>query len=142
MYGPCLSTIGGGQALTSPRRHSLGSLLHCQLADTAQATPEAQRLLSALLLRDHRVLVRLSANYSRLRGVFLCITTSFATIRHIFDTNIAINVVDEGGPFDLHALSTPPAFILDQDQILKQNRRLTSALRTGVTPRKNILGQL
>jgi len=24
-------------------------------------------------------------------------------------------------PFDLHALSTPPAFILDQDQILSKN---------------------
>jgi hypothetical protein len=24
------------------------------------------------------------------------------------------------GAFDLHALSTPPAFILDQDQILKE----------------------
>ena len=46
MYGPCLSTIGGGQALTSPRRHSLGSLLHYQLADRTQATPKAINLYS------------------------------------------------------------------------------------------------
>ena len=44
MYGPCLSSIGGGQALTSPRRHSLGSLLHYQLADTEQADLEAINL--------------------------------------------------------------------------------------------------
>ena len=41
MYGPCLSSIGGGQALTSPRRHSLGRLLPYQLADTEQAAQEA-----------------------------------------------------------------------------------------------------
>src|SRR3990167_5610637 len=44
-----LSPIGGGQALTSPRRHSLGSLLHCQLADTAQAFPLALKLYSLKL---------------------------------------------------------------------------------------------
>ena len=37
MYGQCLSAIGGGQALTSPKRHSLGKLLPYQLADTQQA---------------------------------------------------------------------------------------------------------
>ena len=41
MYGPCLSTIGGGQALTSPRRHSLGKLLPYQLADIPQALLQA-----------------------------------------------------------------------------------------------------
>ena len=44
MYGPCLSSIGGGQALTSPRRHSLGKLLPYQLADTEQADLEAINL--------------------------------------------------------------------------------------------------
>src|SRR3989338_7501757 len=41
-----LSSIGGGQALTSPRRHSLGSPLHYQLADIKQATPKAINLSS------------------------------------------------------------------------------------------------
>ena len=44
MYGPCLSTIGGGQALTSPKRHSLGKPLPYQLADTPQANPQAINL--------------------------------------------------------------------------------------------------
>ena len=47
MYGPCRSTIGGGQALTSPRRHSLGKPLPYQLADTEQANLEAINLYSA-----------------------------------------------------------------------------------------------
>ena len=42
MYGPCLSPIGGGQPLSSPKRHSLGGLLHRQLADTSQALPRAK----------------------------------------------------------------------------------------------------
>ena len=42
MYGPCLSPIGGGQALTSPRRHSLGRLLPYQLADIPQTVPKAK----------------------------------------------------------------------------------------------------
>ena len=46
MFGQCLSANGGGQALTSPKRHSLGSPLHYQLADTKQADPEAINLYS------------------------------------------------------------------------------------------------
>ena len=38
MYGPYLSSIGGGQPLSSPKRHSLGRPLPYQLADTSQAT--------------------------------------------------------------------------------------------------------
>ena len=45
MCGPCLSPTGGGQALTSPKRHSLGRLLPYQLADTVQAIPRAINLL-------------------------------------------------------------------------------------------------
>ena len=44
MYGPYLSAIGGGQPLSSPRRHSLGGLLHRQLADTEQAVLQAINL--------------------------------------------------------------------------------------------------
>ena len=46
MYGPYLSPIGGGQALTSPKRHSLGKPLPYQLADTTQAVPKAINLCS------------------------------------------------------------------------------------------------
>ena len=46
MYGPYLSTIGGGQALTSPSRHRLGRPLPYQLADSPQAAPQAINLYS------------------------------------------------------------------------------------------------
>ena len=44
MYGPCLSPIGGGQALTSPSRRSLGKPLPYQQADSPQAVPKAINL--------------------------------------------------------------------------------------------------
>ena len=37
MYGPCLSAIVGGRALTPPNRRRLGRPLPHQLADSAQA---------------------------------------------------------------------------------------------------------
>jgi hypothetical protein len=45
-------------------------------------------------------------SYAQLRGTFLCITNPFA---------VGLN------PRDLHALSTPPAFILSQDQTLNKD---------------------
>jgi len=42
VYGPCLSPIVGGQALTPPTRHCLGEPLPHQQADRAQVPPEAQ----------------------------------------------------------------------------------------------------
>ena len=44
MYSPCLSAIGGGQPLSSPRCHRLGEPLPHQLTDTAQAAQRAKKL--------------------------------------------------------------------------------------------------
>ena len=52
--------------------------------------------------------------YARLWGEFLRVTTPSATIPHLL-------LLKGAGPFDLHALSTPPAFILSQDQTLNKN---------------------
>ena len=41
MYGPCLSSIGGGQPLSSPTRRRLGRPLPYQLPDAAQAAQKA-----------------------------------------------------------------------------------------------------
>ena len=57
--------------------------------------------IASLLARDYRVLANLSASYSRLRRRYLRVTNSSAT-----------NTILLKCPFDLHALSTPPAFIL------------------------------
>src|SRR3989344_9548435 len=61
--------------------------------------------ITALIRRYYRVLVRLSANYSRLGSRFLRVTTSSAT-------NSQRVLLHKVNPFDLNALSTPPAFIL------------------------------
>ncbi len=95
MYGPCLSSIGGGQALTSPRRHSLGSLLHCQLADTEQADLEAINLYPGGTIK----------HYLRFRGAI----PDFKVRTYLLLPRLPLRIAT---PFDLHALSTPPAFIL------------------------------
>ncbi len=77
MYGPCLSAIGGGQALTSPSRHSLGKPLPYQQADSPQAAPKAINLYPAKNV-DYRELFHLSMGYARLWGAFLRVTTSSA----------------------------------------------------------------
>ena len=61
----------------------------------------------SLLLRDHLVLPYFSISYPRLQGTYLRVTNPFAGR---FETSL-----------DLHALSTPLAFILSQDQTLKKN---------------------
>ena|SRR3989338_9896806 len=80
MYGPSLSSIGGEQALTPPKRHSLGRPLPYQLADTEQAAPKAINLYPAktFVRGDYRELPPLSRSYARLQGAYLLITTSSA----------------------------------------------------------------
>ena len=57
---------------------------------------------------DHRVLVQISPGYSRVRGRLpMC----YAPVCHS---------LSEDKAFDLHALDTPPAFTLSQDQTLKK----------------------
>jgi hypothetical protein len=73
-----------------------------------------------LLRRDYRVLAHLSVRYSRLGGTYLCITTSSATNQRpsskycfvLYCYSTLLYRSEEQGSFDLHALSTPPAFIL------------------------------
>src|SRR5499426_3431639 len=57
--------------------------------------------------RDHRVLASVSRGYPRLKGSLI---TSYSPVRHF--TRLATFT------FDLHASSTPPTFVLSQDQTL------------------------
>ena len=50
-----LSSIGGGQALTPPTRHSLGKPLPYQLADTTQAFPKAINLYSEEIIKYYPI---------------------------------------------------------------------------------------
>ena len=64
MYGPYLSAIGGGQPLSSPKRHSLGSPLHYQLADTTQADQEAINLYPEGTIKYYPVFRRIIPDFS------------------------------------------------------------------------------
>ncbi len=64
-----------------------------------------------LIFRSHAVLIRLSASYPPLFGKFPRVTLPFATELH----RVLLHNVT---PFDLHVLSTPPAFVLSQNQTL------------------------
>ena len=68
---------------------------------------------------SHVVLANLSTSYPHLKDRFPCITHPFAT-RYSKKLNNA---------FDLHALSTPPAFVLSQDQTLRREFVNQSASR-------------
>ena len=59
----------------------------------------------------HSVLAPLSKCCPHLEGRLL---TRYSPVRHLVFTEI-------NTPFDLHVLSTPPAFVLSQDQTLQKN---------------------
>ena len=104
----------GGHPLRSPTRRRLGRPLPYQLADGPQAPPKAAGLLQPLehgfkTRAPHAVLAVLSNCYSPLPGRS---PTCYAPIRHSTTPCGAV-------AFDLHVLSTPPAFILSQDRTLR-----------------------
>ena len=106
----------GGHPLRSPTRRCLGRPLPYQLADGPQAPPKAAELPQPFepgfkTRAPHAVLAVLSNCYSPLSGRS---PTCYAPIRH------SPRSCDQSA-FDLHVLSTPPAFILSQDQTLRQN---------------------
>ena len=70
-----------------------------------------RKRLASLESLHYRILANLSTSYPRLPGMYQGVTNSFATVRRSCDLR----------PFDLHALSTPPAFILSQNQTLLKN---------------------
>ena len=70
-------------------------------------------------LPGYRVLAMLSHGYFRLKGLYLHVTNPFAG---------CASALRPKYPHDLHALSTQPAFTLDQDQILKKNEFIAEQL--------------
>jgi hypothetical protein len=95
VYGPSLSSIVGGHPLRSPSRHSLGEPLPHQLADSPQAALKAINLYSFETIR----------NYLLFREAI----PDFEVRTYVLLTRLPVALAS---PLDLHALSTPPAFIL------------------------------
>ena len=83
MYGPCLSAIVGGRALTPPTRHSLGKLLPHQQADRPWAHPQ----VTACINTSH--LLPRSINYVVLSGIssaFAGLSRAQGQITHVLLT--------------------------------------------------------
>ena len=71
-----LSSIGGGQALTSPRRHSHGRPLPYHLADTPQAAPRAN--CSFTLTRPSGI----TPSFDELYQTLGCVPTYYYLVCH------------------------------------------------------------
>ena len=109
--GPCLSTSVADHPLKPAMCHCLGEPLPPQLADTIQSDLLAKNLsLLTLSKKEDPVLITVSSGYPRLRGT---LTIYYSPVRHSTAKSKLFLF-----PFDLHVLSTPPAFILSQDQTL------------------------
>ena len=115
MSGPCLSSSVAGRPLRPATRHSLGEPLPHQQADRPRAHQEAS----------------CDFGFGRMSSLATCginspfgeLSPTSRQIAHVLRTRlpldqvcIATNVI----PFDLHVLSTPPAFVLSQNQTLRE----------------------
>jgi hypothetical protein len=116
-----------GHPLRSAIGHWLGEPLPHQLPDRPQVPLPAVCLHTPFVSRPYAVLANLSARYSPLEGRYLRVTHPFATRRFVL---LLIS------PFDLHALGTPPAFILSQDQTLRLIFSFFLLLK-GIVPKDN-----
>ena len=109
--GPCLSTSVADHPLKPATRHCLGSLLHYQQADGIQTDLLAKNFPNSNQKeKEYLVLIIVSNGYPRLRGT---LSIYYSPVRHSSATSKLVLL-----PFDLHVLSTPPAFTLSQDQTL------------------------
>ncbi len=119
MSGPCLSSSVAGRPLRPATRHSLGEPLPHQQADRPRAHQKAScdfsfRVMSPLAACG------ISSPFGELSPTFRQIAHVLRTRSPLNRTNIAISPV----PFDLHVLSTPPAFVLSQNQTLRKDLTL------------------
>ena len=95
-------------------RHRLGRPSPHQQADRPRAHPPPKQYLSRARHAtdpEYPVLATLSCGYPEEGGRLL---TCYSPVRHSSRTSKLVP-----SPFDLHVLSTPPAFVLSQDQTLQ-----------------------
>ena len=113
-----------GHALTPATRHSLGRPLPHQRADRSRADPRPQKLCPACHAgrRGHPVLATVSRCYPRVRGT---LPTCYSPVRRFQGEGLPLLL----SSLDLHVLSTPPAFVLSQDQTLRRDSIQVRTLR-------------
>ena len=116
MSGPCLSSSVAGRPLRPATRHRLGEPLPHQLADRPRAHPETSAFTDF--------------NYEAMPLLVTCginppfggLSPISGQVAHVLLTLAPLTrqcIATPSDPFDLHVLSTPPAFVLSQNQTLK-----------------------
>ena len=117
MSGPCLSSSVAGRPLRPATRHSLGKPLPYQLAERPRAHQEAPGCPGF--------------NVGKMSFLIICginspfgeLSPTSRQIAHVLRTLTPLDIAciaTSNIPFDLHVLSTPPAFVLSQNQTLRE----------------------
>ncbi len=119
MSGPCLSSSVAGRPLRPATRLSLGGPLPRQLADRPRAHQEAPGCPGfGLGKMSSLATCGINSPFGELSPTSRQITHVLRTLTPLDIICIATNDI----PFDLHVLSTPPAFVLSQNQTLREKR--------------------
>ena len=112
-----------GHPLRPATRRSLGRPLPHQQADRPRAHPWPKKLSTTSPCRrsSYPVLATVSGSYPKAKGRLL---TCYSPVRRS-------STPERAFPLDLHVLSTPPAFVLSQDQTLRERYFLQRAVMPG-----------
>ena len=132
MSGPCLSSSVAGRPLRPATRHSLGEPLPHQLADRPRAHQEAPGCPGF----GFTTTCGINSPFGELSPTSRQVAHVLRTLTPLDTIDIATNDI----PFDLHVLSTPPAFVLSQNQTLREKRMgihpaLSQSLRRSEEPK-------
>ncbi len=114
MSGPCLSSSVAGRPLRPATRQSHGGPLPRHRADRPRAHQEAHCCFGFSSTR-RMATCGINSPFGELSPTSRQIAHVLRTRAPLNQTGIATNLV----PFDLHVLSTPPAFVLSQNQTLR-----------------------
>ena len=131
MSGPCLSSSVAGRPLRPATRHSLGEPLPHQQADRPRAHQEASC--------DFGVEGMSPLATCGINSPFGELSPTSRQIAHVLRTRSPLDfscITTQTIPFDLHVLSTPPAFVLSQNQTLRINITLLPSVPATQLPRQ------
>jgi hypothetical protein len=116
--GPCLSSSVTGRPLRPATRHSLGWPLPNQLADRPRAHPRAPDCSGFRHVEMPQLVV------CGINSPFGELSHTLGQVAHVLLTLAPLKpprIATRRFPFDLHVLSTPPAFVLSQNQTLRES---------------------
>jgi hypothetical protein len=113
--GPCRSSSVAGRPLRPATRRSLGEPLPHQLADR----PRTNRKVPGLAVPSFSFSEMPRFTTCGINPSFPGLSPAFRNVVHVLRTRSPLSSIATA-PFDLHVLSTPPAFVLSQNQTLQK----------------------